>query len=147
LIRAATPADIPAMRSIAAQAATAPQWDEHEFDRLFDSESSRLVVVIDEPAVQGFVVAHQIGPEWELESIAVAPDAQRRGLASALLQHLLETVKQRGGDSVFLEVRESNVPARALYSGHGFVETGRRPRYYQDPDEAAVLYRKVISSR
>ena len=145
LIRPATSADAPALRRIAAQASTAAQWDEHEYDRLFDSDSARLVLVIGDDAVEGFLVARSIGPEWELENIVVAASAQRRGLAAALLQHFLEVVKQRGGDSVFLEVRSSNAPARALYAGHGFVETGRRPLYYQNPSEDAVLYRKRLN--
>jgi ribosomal-protein-alanine N-acetyltransferase len=147
LIRPATPADVPALRRIAAEASTAAQWDDHAYDRLFDGDSARLVLVIGDDSIQGFLVAQSIGPEWELENIVVAPGAQRRGLASALLQHFLAVVKQRGGDTIFLEVRSSNAPARALYAGHGFVETGRRHGYYQNLDEDAVLYRKVVSSQ
>jgi ribosomal-protein-alanine N-acetyltransferase len=144
LIRLATPADLPAMRRIEAQAATAAHWNENEYDRLFTGDSPRLALVIAEDAVQAFLIAKQIGPEWELENIVVAASAQRRGLASALLGHFLDVVRQRGGESVFLEVRDSNAPARALYAKHGFVETGRRRLYYRDPAEDAVLYRKGV---
>ena len=132
------------MRRIEAQAATAAHWNENEYDRLFSGDPPRLALVIGEDAVQAFLIAKQIGPEWELENIAAA--APRRGLASALLGHFLDVVRQRGGESVFLEVRDSNAPARALYARHGFVETGRRRLYYQDPAEDAVLYRKGVGS-
>ena len=134
------------MRRIEAQAATAAHWNEGEYDRLLTGDPPRLALVIGGDHVQGFLIAKQIGPEWELENIAVAAGAQRRGLASALLGQFLDVVKQRGGESVFLEVRESNAPARALYAKHGFVDTGRRRLYYQHPAEDAVLCRKVVGS-
>lgn len=133
------------MRRIEAQAPTAAHWSEDEYDRIFAGDPPRLAIVIGD-TVQGFLIANQIGPEWELENIAVAAGARRRGLASALLGHFLAVVKQQGGDSVFLEVRASNAAARAFYAKYGFAETGRRRHYYQHPDEDAVLYRRVIGS-
>ena len=132
------------MRRIAAQAPTAAHWSESEYDGILAGEPPRFALVIQDDAVQGFLIAKQIGPEWELENIAVAACARRRGLASALLSHFLEVVKQQGGESVFLEVRASNAAARALYVKHGFAETGRRRHYYQHPDEDAALYRRVV---
>ncbi len=134
------------MRRIEAQAPTAAHWNKSEYDRLLTGDPPRLALVIHDDIVQGFLIANQVGPEWELENIVVAAVAQRRGLASALLGHFLEVVKQQGGESVFLEVRASNAAARALYAKYGFAETGRRRRYYQYPDEDAVLYRKVVGS-
>ena len=134
------------MRRIEAQAATAAHWNDREYDRIFAGDPPRLALLIHDDVVQGFLVANQIGPVWELENIAVAAGARRRGLASALLGHFLDMVKQQGGESVLLEVRASNAAARALYARHGFAETGRRRHYYQNPEEDAVLYRKLINS-
>jgi ribosomal-protein-alanine N-acetyltransferase len=53
---------------------------------------------------------------------------------------LLDQVRARGGREILLEVRDSNVAARRLYEGAGFQENGRRPAYYRNPDEDAVLY-------
>lgn len=142
-IRSATPADVSAMRRIEAQAPTAAHWNDDEYDRIFAGDPPRLALIIQDDTVQGFLIANQIGPDWELENIGVAAGAQRRGLASALLGHFLDVVKQQGGESVFLEVRASNAAARALYAKYGFAETGRRRHYYQHPDEDAVLYRKA----
>jgi [ribosomal protein S18]-alanine N-acetyltransferase len=146
IIRPATPADVPAMRRIEAQAPTAAHWNESEYDRIFAGDPPRLALVIHDDTLQGFLIANQIGPEWELENIAVAAGSRRRGFASALLSHFLDVVKQQGGESVFLEVRASNAAARALYAKYGFVVTGRRRRYYEYPDEDAVLYRRVVGS-
>ena len=143
-IRPATSADVPAMRRIEAQAATAAHWNESEYGRILAGDSPHLALVIHDDTVRGFLIAHQIGSEWELENMAVAATARRRGLASALLGHFLDLVKQHGGESVFLEVRASNAAARSLYAKYGFAVTGRRRRYYQYPDEDAVLYRKVV---
>ena len=143
-IRPATSADVPAMRRIEAQAPTAAHWNDSEYDRIFAGDPPRLALVIHDDNVKGFLIANQIGLEWELENIAVAAGARRRGLASALLDHFLEVVKQQGGESVFLEVRASNAAARALYAKYGFAATGLRRNYYQYPDEDAVLYRKVV---
>jgi [ribosomal protein S18]-alanine N-acetyltransferase len=146
-IRPATAADVPAMRRIEAQAPTAAHWSESEYERIFAGNPPRLaLVILDDDTVQGFLVANQIGPEWELENIVVATGARRRGLASALLGHFLDVLKQRGAESVYLEVRASNAAARFLYGKYGFAETGRRRHYYRYPDEDAVLYRKAVAS-
>jgi ribosomal-protein-alanine acetyltransferase len=93
------------------------------------------------PYIEGFVVAHLIGAECEIENIVVNPQSQRRGLGKILLDELLKRVQQAGCDAVFLEVRESNRAARAFYEKCGFREVGRRVKYYAQPQEDAVLYR------
>ncbi|MBZ5629336.1 MAG: ribosomal protein S18-alanine N-acetyltransferase [Acidobacteriia bacterium] len=146
MIRPATPADLPTLRRIEAHSATAAHWSDQEYQRLFTSELFRLVLVIEEETLLGFLVAHRIGPEWELENIAIEPSARRRGLATALLSRFFEVLRQQKAESVFLEVRASNAAARALYEKHGFAETGRRRDYYDHPTEDAVLYRKSVGS-
>jgi [ribosomal protein S18]-alanine N-acetyltransferase len=141
LIRPATPADLPVLRSIEAHSASAAHWTDHDYQRLFSPEPPRLALVSEDHALQGFLMARQIGPEWEIENIVVAETAQRRGLGSMLLAHFLDLIRQQTAKTVFLEVRASNAAARALYQKHGFIETGRRPGYYAHPAEDAVLYR------
>ncbi len=141
MIRPATPADVPAIRAIEAEGAAAAHWTEQQYAELFAGGTARLVLVAERGAVAGFLVACQIGPEWEIENIAVAGAQQRQGLGSALLAEFLSTVKGSEANCVFLEVRASNAAARSLYRKHGFVETGRRRLYYDHPAEDAVLYR------
>jgi ribosomal protein S18 acetylase RimI-like enzyme len=59
----------------------------------------------------------------------------------ALVQHVLEALSARGARQIYLEVRESNAPARALYAAHGFTEVGRRKGYYRRPVEDAIVLR------
>ncbi len=90
--------------------------------------------------------ANQVGNEWELDNVVVAPDFRRKGLATRLLTALLTRARETNSERVFLEVRESNQAARALYVRLGFEESGRRKFYYVDPQEDAVLYRLALNS-
>ena len=80
-----------------------------------------------------------ITPQGELETIAVAAGDQRRGVARRLFAAMVEKLRVAQVTEVMLEVRASNCPALAFYHAQGFVETGRRPRYYADSQEDALL--------
>jgi ribosomal-protein-alanine N-acetyltransferase len=142
-IRPATPADVPVMIRLAQHSATAAHWTHEQYDRVFKSETPRrLALVIEEASgVQGFLIAKGIASEWELENIAIAGPARRRGLGTRLLGEFLDHVRAQGASTVFLEVRESNRAARSLYEKWAFEEAGRRVRYYHAPDEDAIVYR------
>jgi ribosomal-protein-alanine N-acetyltransferase len=77
--------------------------------------------------------------EMHVSMIAVLPDWRRKGLGEALLQRLLVEGRALGCLRATLEVREHNVAAQALYARHGFLEVGRRPAYYPDTGEAALI--------
>jgi [ribosomal protein S18]-alanine N-acetyltransferase len=144
-VRPATPADIATMMTLEKHAVTAAHWSPRQYDRLFEGAATRLALVIEEEGrVQGFVVAREIAAEWEIENLAVAGPARRRGLGTRLLGECLDQVRGRGGQAAFLEVRESNRAARALYEKWAFEENGRRPQYYQHPAEDAILYRLAL---
>lgn len=145
-IRPATAADVPAMMALERRAATAAHWSVADYARLFGAGSQYIALVLEEEQVEGFLVARGIGTEWELENIAVAGAARRRGLATRLLIELLDRARRGGARHMFLEVRESNRAARSLYERWDFIETGRRKDYYQDPAEDGVLYRFTFSS-
>ena len=83
----------------------------------------------------------RIDHDWELENIVVLQGARRNGVGRQLLDALLAEARQTNNSSVFLEVRESNFPARALYEKSGFIQAGSRRAYYQNPEEDAILYR------
>ena len=106
------------------------------------SLSDRVVLVIESnpgARVCGFLAAHEVLGEWEIENLAIGELDRRRGLGLLLLHEFLRLVRDRHGKEVFLEVRESNVAARALYSKCTFVEAARRRSYYQDPEEDALI--------
>lgn len=137
-VRHATPADLPRLAEIAAHAVAAAQWSQRQYEEMLSS--GRLVLVLEEDGrVAGFVAGHGIADDWEIENIAVTGNARRRGLGSRLLGEFLHHVRSKGGNAVFLEVRESNHPARALYEKWAFIEAGRRKDYYLEPVEDALV--------
>jgi len=141
-VRQAEPPDLPRLVEIASHSATAAQWNHAEYLKLFNQEDQQgrtALVVEQEDSVVGFIVARQVEGEWEIENIAVTGPARRCGLGTRLLGEFLNLVLERGGKTVFLEVRESNLAARALYGKWAFLEAGRRKMYYQDPPEDALI--------
>lgn len=155
-VRRATATDIASMLDLQAQSPTAAHWTEQQYQQLFQSTGEGLVrfLIVAEsiqPATevcsapasvpQGFLVARYIAPEWELENIVVTPSARRKGTGKRLLDAVLKEAQQTNSDSVFLEVRASNLAARNFYEKAGFQATGLRTSYYTNPTEDAVLYR------
>jgi [ribosomal protein S18]-alanine N-acetyltransferase len=143
LIRHATEADIPAMMALERHAATAAHWSAEQYRTAFSRDApGRVVLIIEEAAsVQGFIAGRVLGEEWEIENIAVAEPARRRGLGTRLLGGFLDMARGRGALTVFLEVRESNLAARRLYEKWAFVQSGRRKLYYREPEEDAIVFR------
>lgn len=92
--------------------------------------------------VGGYVVGWTAGDEAEIANIAVAPSLRARGFGGRLLDGALRELETRGAASTFLEVRESNAAARALYAARGFAEVGRRRGYYRRPVEDALVLRR-----
>jgi [ribosomal protein S18]-alanine N-acetyltransferase len=144
-IRPATSADIPALMALEAAATTAAHWSREQYETaLGDSAPQRVVLVLEkETRLEGFLVARVLGREWEVENIVVSNRSQRQGLGARLLDALLRHAHSQDAESIILEVRESNLAAKALYQKCGFSEIGRRPRYYREPAEDALLYRRV----
>ena len=140
LVRAATAADIPCMMRLEQHSVTASHWSHEQYERVFATVSPRRVALVieEQNGVRGFVIALAVAPEWEIENIAVAADARRRGLGTRLLGEFLDRARAEGTQAVYLEVRESNHAARALYEKWAFIESGRRVRYYQNPQEDAI---------
>ena len=133
-----------AILALAAESVTASHWTPSQFQDVFNS-SHRMVFIAeailnDAVRVVGFIVASGVGRECEIENIAEADSFRRRGMGRALVQQVLRFAAAHGMQAIFLEVRESNTPARAMYESLGFVESGRRKDYYKAPREDAVLY-------
>jgi len=145
-IRPAESTDLLAMLAIEKHAATAAHWSIEQYEALFRASGQIALIVQEETQqekaqVQGFIIARAIGVEWEIENIALAGPARRRGLGTRLLGEFLDLARAQGAEAVFLEVRESNRAARALYEKWSFMRSGRRQKYYKDPEEDAILYR------
>ena len=97
--------------------------------------------------IAGFVLARYAGGEMELLNLAVAEPARRTGAGRALVRAALEEGEALGAAKVFLEVRESNAVALAFYASLGFSALGRRPGYYQEPPEDALILARPLPWR
>ena len=157
-IRPATSDDVLAICALERASPNASHWTELQYREIFqlaEAGPERIVLVAESSltssledstsSIDGFLVARCVVSEWELENIVVAPAAQRRGIGRQLLETLLTTARETNSEAVFLEVRESNVGAHSLYEKLGFQQMGRRPAYYINPSEDAILYRRDLS--
>ncbi|NOU31222.1 MAG: GNAT family N-acetyltransferase [Polyangiaceae bacterium] len=107
---------------------------------------SRLWVIEEKGWVHGALIAWHVVDEIHLLNVAVAPGAQRRGLARRLVEGLLSYARDEGAVQIFLEVRVDNLPALALYEAFGFEVLNERKNYYGDGASAYEM-RLAISQR
>jgi ribosomal-protein-alanine N-acetyltransferase len=138
MIRPATPNDVQAMASLEASEAMGSQWTAVQIRE--DLEKNDAIVLITETNAQinGHAIAWWIAGEIEIMTLAVSPDCRRMGLGMRLLQALLA---KRTHSKAFLELRESNQAALALYTRAGFEIVGRRKCYYRDREDALIMRR------
>lgn len=93
----------------------------------------------------GYLLGSVLAPESELYRIAVRPSCRRCGVGKRLLTEFFSRAREGGAECVYLEVRESNLAALALYRALGFETVGLRKNYYRRPDEnAAVLVKGLV---
>jgi len=161
-IRPATADDLPSLLSLERKCSSAAHWTRLQYEQLFHPASGGFewfVRVVDgipstgaAPAqtpdatisILAFLVARHLAPDWELENIVVDPASRRTGLGKRLLDALFAAALETNSEAVFLEVRESNTPARSLYEKAGFHLSGRRKSYYSNPIEDSILYHKNL---
>jgi [ribosomal protein S18]-alanine N-acetyltransferase len=146
-IRRATPADIPAIIDLANHAANAAHWSIEQYRQIFTNEIPRRVALVsDEQSVMhAFLIGRVLDSEWELENMAVCESLRRQGIGKMLIDEFFVAAKTEDAKVIFLEVRESNLAARRLYEKCGLVENGRRPRYFAEPVEDAILYQIFLT--
>jgi [ribosomal protein S18]-alanine N-acetyltransferase len=138
ILREMLASDAEAIDRLIAVSPEAGQWSAAGF---FSSESQGVVVRIAENhgAILGMVAVRMVAAEAEILNVAVSPEFRRQGIGQLLIDYALAEARSAGAKKVFLEVRESNVAARALYARLGFSEAGRRRGYYRNPVEDALL--------
>ncbi len=151
-----TAANLDQVLAIARNLPEAPHWPQSAWLNAINLESTprRIALVIgascggpQSGSILGFAVASLLPPQAELESIAIAPESQRRGLGKSLFQALAAELKAADVDDLLLEARVSNRPALAFYRALGFVKTDIRPGYYADPIEDAVLMHLPLAKK
>lgn len=94
--------------------------------------------------IYGYITVQIVCGLGYIGNVAVSTEKRRQGIAKALLTALREIAEEQQLEELTLEVRESNLPAIALYGGAGYTEVGRRPKYYETPREGAILMTKFF---
>ena len=132
-----SPKNIHGVAELAKRCFSTP-WSEDIYRRELDNPQSVGFVCMDGNAVIGMIHCNYVLDELTLNTLCVDAAFRRQGIAKQLWNAVSEMMQ--GVCTVcYLEVRESNLPARTLYESLGFIQNGYRPRYYSLPDEAAVL--------
>ncbi len=141
-------ADIDAIMGLEAESFTNP-WPRETFVwELQNSDVTQVYLLRDDrDTVRAFCICWVIFDELHINTLAVAPDFRRSGLATVLLRQVMAEAAAAGARKATLEVRASNSAALALYSRFGFHVAAQRPRYYTHPEEdALILWRETLDT-
>ena len=120
----------------------ADPWSENSVASELNNDLALWLVAMNDDTVVGYIGSQTVAGETDVMNIAVHPDGRRRGIAQSLIECLVVELKNRGSEALMLEVRASNEPAIALYEKLEFRQVGRRPNYYRNPKEDALILRK-----
>ena len=120
-------------------------WSVSAFEYELKNPLSVWLVAVEDRLVAGYVGSQTVMDASDMMNIAVAPAFRRLGIAEKLIDMLILQLMERGSNSLTLAVRASNMPAIALYEKLGFTQVGRRPNYYRNPKEDALILRKEWS--
>ncbi len=116
-------------------------WSEGTVESEIKSGFADFFGAFYEDELAGYIGGRTIAGETEVFNVAVAPKFRRKGIAKALVEKFIETVREKETEVIFLEVRTSNLSAISLYEKAGFVFCGIRKDYYTNPKENAILMR------
>jgi ribosomal-protein-alanine N-acetyltransferase len=119
-------------------------WSEASFHEALTSAWTFGLVAETNRGMAGYMIGREVAGTGEVLNLAVAPEFRRRGIAGALLEAGVAAFRRRKVDEVFLEVRESNRSALALYLSRGFQAVGQRASYYRNPREDALVLRLAL---
>ena len=138
-------ADLPQVMPIERRAFTAP-WSLAMFGLEVSKPSTISLAAVRGGRIVGYLVCSRYDSVWHLMNVAVDPHARRHGVATRLLLALFAEADRPGAEYT-LEVRPSNAGAVALYERFGFRAAGRRPGYYHDNREDALIMWRTVEPR
>lgn len=141
MIRPMTAADVPSVAALEKLCFSDP-WSVSSIASELDNPLSLWLVWEEDGAAAAYLGVQRVPPQADVMNVAVSPALRRRGIARALFVELERRLPEI--DELFLEVRASNSGAIALYRTLGFEQVGRRPNYYLDPREDALILRKEL---
>lgn len=123
-------------------------WTEQQLRSQLPDASHEFIAAVDgNGAVLGYVGMMFVLDEGYISNVAVSPDCRRQGIGDALIAEMDRRAEKRALSFSTLEVRESNAPAIALYSKHGYAQVGVRKNYYDLPRENAILMTKFFTDK
>ncbi len=143
-IRKMTATDVPAIAALEIACFNDP-WSEASIASEIENRLSYWLVAEIDGVIAGYVGSQTVLDMADMMNIAVSPNCRRKGIAEALIKELTAYLTSRGVIGLMLEVRASNAPAIALYTKLGFIQAGRRPNYYRNPKEDALILRKELT--
>ena len=117
-------------------------WSVNAIGSELKNPLSLWLVALCDGQVSGYVGSQSVMGEADMMNIAVSSQHRRMGIAQELVERLVAALREKDVYSLTLEVRASNEPAKALYGKLGFSQVGRRPNYYRNPKEDALILRK-----
>lgn len=117
-------------------------WSAESFKSEVEKDNGIVICCYADNCVIGLICGYFAGDEADITSIAVDENYRRLGIGSKLIQEFLKNLPEYISD-IFLEVRESNSPAIGLYEKYGFEKISIRKNFYSNPDENAVVMRKI----
>lgn len=110
-------------------------WTEQGIAESIENENTYLYIATIDAEIAGYMGVQIFSGEGYVTNVATLPEHRRKGVAKALILEVLKNEME----FLTLEVRESNIPAINLYKSLDFIEVGKRPRFYREPTEDAVL--------
>ena len=140
-IRKMTEADVASVAQLEKICFSAP-WSENSVRSELTNPLSLWLVAECDGTFAGYIGSQSVMGESDMMNVAVDPRFRRKGVAEMLIRQLVEALAAEGNRSLTLEVRASNDPAISLYEKLGFTMAGRRPNYYRNPKEDALILRK-----
>ena len=138
MIRQMTAADLPNIMPIE-KACFTDAWTEEMFLGSLDLPIISALVFEEDGEIQGYLLGSILLDEGEIANVATAPKHRKKGVAKKLMDAFEEKAKTQGVETMFLEVRVSNLPAQSLYSAYGYEKIATRKKYYPDGEDAFVM--------
>ena len=144
-LRVAGPDDLELFAALEAEVFAEDPWTPYMIAEELSSPASRYWIATDESGdVVGYGGVKVGGDQADVMTIGVRAYARGAGVGATILDALMAWSHEAGAREIFLDVRPSNEGAIALYKSRGFVEIGRRPRYFRNPVEEAVEMRAPL---
>ena len=143
IIREMRKEDVPAIAELEKICFSDP-WSENSIASELHNPLSYWLVAEDKGRVAGYVGSQAVLDSADMMNIAVSPEFRRCGIGEKLIKSLILHLQKENIRMLLLEVRVSNEPAISLYTKLGFEQVGRRPRYYHNPREDALILRKEL---